>query len=266
MGVTPTMPAKKTSTGKPPATNPKAAPPATKSKAAAKKSPGESKKAPNPGQVALDAKLAAEAAEKDALAQKAAALDASCSGKEWQVCLSDVPKALQKAEGAGKTPLLLDSTEHNAVDTFYSYQMAQVIEGKKLVMKGRDPAGLAAVMEEARTLLVQAMAKGYALYLRMTNCAADVTGKYQDAQTLPVEVWDRLEVEKVLDAELTGSPFEGVVREADTDEYGGVDSLFVHKDFRVIVCSQFKVEDYEEFLARALPLEKMQPIVVTGND
>merc|ERR1711977_464725 len=75
--VTPTMPAKKTSTGKPPATkskaaphtNPKAAPPATKSKAAAKKSPGESKKAPNPGQVALDAKLAAEAAEKDALAQ-----------------------------------------------------------------------------------------------------------------------------------------------------------------------------------------------------
>merc|ERR1711959_853613 len=220
------------------------------------------RKAKNPGQIALDAKLATEAAEKDALAQKAAELDANCSGKEWQVRMQDVPKALQKAEDEGKTPLLLDSTEHNAVDTFYSYQMAQVIEGKKLVMQGRDPAGLAAVMEEARTLLVRAMAKGFTLYLRMTNCAADVTGKYQDAQTLPVEVWDRLEVEKVLDAELTGSPFEGVVREADTDEYGGVDSLFVHKDFRVIVCSQFKVEDYEEFLARALPLEKMQPIVV----
>merc|ERR1712054_485185 len=82
-----------------------------------------------------------------------------CSGKEWRVSMSEMPKAITKAETSGKTPLLLDMTSSHAVDTFYSYQMAQVMEG-------RDDSGLAAVMEESRELMVRAMARGFPLYLR----------------------------------------------------------------------------------------------------
>merc|ERR1712054_155994 len=77
-----------------------------------------------------------------------------CSGKEWRVSMSEMPKAITKAEASGKTPLLLDMTSSHAIDTLYSYQMSQVIEGKKLVMQGRTDTGLAGVMEESRALMV----------------------------------------------------------------------------------------------------------------
>merc|ERR1712054_225706 len=178
-----------------------------------------------------------------------------CSGKEWRVSMSEMPKAITKAEASGKTPLLLDMTSSHAIDTFYSYQMSQVIEGKKLVMQGRTDTGLAGVMEESRALMVRAMGRGFPLYLRMTNCAADVIGKYNDSRTLPVEVWDREEVQKVLEAgifEKEGNPFVGAVRPEDCED--GLGMFWVHKEFRAIVCSHFEVDDYEQFLAAALPL------------
>jgi len=252
--------------------------PPKKSTKATKKAPvkkvkaaagGAAEKEKNPGQVALDKKLAEEAEAKQAAAAVEAELAGRTSGKEWRITLPEMPKALLKAESEGKTPLLLDQTGHHGVDTFYSYQLAQVIEGKKLVMQGRDPAGLAQVMEESRTLLVRAMAKGYTLYLRMTNCAADLIGKYDQADTLPAQVWHHDVVKQVLDQdlfEMADHPLNAVIRDADCEEYGGRGMFFVHKDFRVIVCSHFSPEDYEEFLTRALPLDKMQAIIVEDTD
>lgn len=142
-----------------------------------------------------------------------------------------------------------------------------MIEGKKLVMQGRDAAGLEQVMEESRTLLVRAMARGYTLYLRMTNCAADIIKSYQDPATLPLQVWDRESVAPVLGEDLfdlDGNPLKAVVREDDSFDYDmGGRSFFVHKDFNVVVCSWFAPEEYEEYLTRALPLENLQVIHIT---
>jgi len=43
----------------------------------------------------------------------------------------------------------------------------------------------------------------------MTNCAADVIGKYKDASKLPIETWDRAEVSKTIGT--------------DVDAYGDVE-------------------------------------------
>lgn len=226
--------------------------------------------AKNPGQAALDAKLAAEAQAKQAAAEAEREQQERWSGRVWPATLPEMPKAIKKAQDEGLTPLILDQTPHKAVDTFYSYQMAQVVEGKKLVMQGRDPAGLAQVMEESRQLLLRAMAKGFTLYLRMTNCAADIVSSYQDPKKLPVEVWDHSEVRKVLGENLVeeDSPLKGVVDEDACFDHdmGSKDYFQVHKDFHVVVCSHFEVEDYEEFLARALPLDRMQAILINEHD
>lgn len=255
---------------------------ASKSKAAsAVKKSGVKKAAPskpeaekkNPGQANLDAKLAAEAAaakaEEDKKAEQAARWKPEL--KLWRASMTELTLAMNAAEAEGKTPLLLDHTEQKAVDTFFHYSShnPQVIEGKKLIMQGRDAAGLAEVMEESRGLLVRAMARGYTLYLRMTNCAADVIGKYQDPKALPIEVWDRLIVNQVRDEDLCDHeehPLRAVVTEDDCAEYSSVNYFGVHKEFRVVICSHFSEEDYGEFLERALPMEKLQAICITGED
>jgi len=218
----------------------------------------------NPGQEALDAKLAAEADAKRVAMELEAEQQSRWCGKVWNATLPEMPKAMKKAEAAGLTPLILDNTPQKAVDTFYSYQGAQVIEGKKLVMQGRTPDGLAQVMQECKALMLRAMARGYTLYLRMTNCAADVKDSYQNPNTLPLEVWDRALVNRVLGENLLDmedSPLRAVVTEDDCYEYDmGRGMFFVHKDFRVVICSHFEVEDYEEFLTRALPMERLQAI------
>merc|ERR1711988_48349 len=219
----------------------------------------------SPGQVALDKKLAAEEAAKQAALESEAEFAARCSGKVWRITMTEMPKAMRKAEEEMRTPLLLDATPHHAVDTFWSYRSAQIIEGKKLVLQGRDAPGLADVMEESRARLILAMAHGYTLYLRMTNCAADVIGKYDVADCLPAAVWNQDVVQQALEEdvmELPDHPLKSVVRDADCREHGAPAMFFVHKDFRVVVCSHLSVEDYEEFLVSALPLDKMQVIVV----
>merc|ERR1711998_140106 len=181
---TDTMPAKKTTVpAKKPAAKKKAASTASK---AAKSTKAE--EIPHPGQVALNAKLAAEKAEEDSKRAAEVDLSARCSGKEWRVSMKEMPQALQKAESEGKTPLVLDGTASHAVDTFYSYQLAQVIEGKKLVMQGRDAQGLAEVMEEARSLMVRAVERGYTLYLRYSRVSIWMAGLgFAWQNTVPLE-------------------------------------------------------------------------------
>merc|ERR1711977_690370 len=166
----------------------------------------------------------------------------------WEVKVTEIKDAWHAAQQQGKTPLLLDQTENKVMDTFFQYQNAQIVEAKKLIMQGRTPDGLAEVLDEARMQLVRSMGRGYTLYVRMTNSAADFRGKYNNPEMFPIEVMDRAVVEGALEEEITeqgNHPLAGVVRD-------------VHKEFNVVVCSHFKVEDYEEFLSKSIPLDKCQ--------
>merc|ERR1711998_175913 len=85
---TDTMPAKKTTVpAKKPAAKKKAASTASK---AAKSTKAE--EIPHPGQVALNAKLAAEKAEEDSKRAAEGDLSARCSGKEWRVSMKEMPQ------------------------------------------------------------------------------------------------------------------------------------------------------------------------------
>jgi len=104
-------------------------PVAVKKPGAAKKKSTSKDATQNPGQIALNAKFAAEAAAKKEMQDMERAQLERWSGKVWPAHLKEIKKAMQKAQDEGKTPLLLDQTENKAVDTFYCYaEGAQIIE------------------------------------------------------------------------------------------------------------------------------------------
>merc|ERR1711977_507597 len=123
---------------------------ATSKKKPASKGASKGAKVAGPQSKALSK---AQIAEKKAEATSLAAAEAEeakspWSGRIWKVPMPEMMAALAESEKIGKTPLLLDATEHKAVDTFYQYGGgmggggSRIIEGKKLVMEGRTPEGL----------------------------------------------------------------------------------------------------------------------------
>merc|ERR1711977_597762 len=185
----------------------------------------------------------AQIAEKKAEATSLAAAEAEEAKSPWSGRIWKVPMPEMMAGGGSR-----------------------IIEGKKLVMEGRTPEGLDSVMDEARKNLIRALTRGETLYVLMTICAADLSGKYCGEDTLPALLWDREAVSRVVGETVDAGDDAGwskVMRADDFEEFSSrLKCIFVDKGFRVVVCSHFSPDDYEDFLRGALPLEKFQPIVI----
>ena len=240
----------------------------------------------------MDKAIAAEATNEEAAK---VATDAFWEGQArqscWVVPMGDESTftrhcgllvALERARAAGKTPLLVDNSEDRLIDTYYSYQPAQVLDAKKLVLDERKGVARDALLEQSRVQLVRALRYGQALYIRLSNAACDFCNKYSSADTLPLQVFDAPAVE-ALNAEYgaeigrhadaadeaaehvganlwgaQGSPFATVLREADTDK-----GVFVpRRGFEVVLCTHLGARDFDELLAGKLPMTKLQPIAV----
>ena len=48
---------------------------------------------------------------------------------------TDLEVAVERCIGAGLTPLLLDSTNDKAVDAYYLYAAATIVEAKRMVLE-----------------------------------------------------------------------------------------------------------------------------------
>jgi hypothetical protein len=105
--------------------------------------------------------------------------------------------ALERARAAGKTPLLVDNSEDRVIDTYYSYQPAQILEAKKLVVEERQGTARAALLERARVQLVKALKLGQIVYVRMSNTACDFCSKYSGPDTLPIDIFDAHAIAKL---------------------------------------------------------------------
>ena len=184
--------------------------------------------------------------------------------------------AIERARGSGKTPLLIDNSKDRLIDTLYSYQQVQVLEAKRLILDEAKGMARSEVLERARTQLVKAIRFGQVLYVRMGNTACDFCGKYNGADTLPLEIFDAKAVAELneqygsapadvadekarhVGANLWGaqSPFGSVLREDDA-----VKGAFVpRRGFEVVLCTHLGAQDFAELLAGKVPMEKLQPI------
>ena len=173
-----------------------------------------------------------------------------------------------------KTPLLVDRSAHHAVDTFYKYEHAEIVDAKRLFMSERAGTPRPELMEGLRRQLVNAMRHGLTLYIRLENSACDFVGRYSAPDTFPLELFDAPFVEDFVEehgslfalpgydaragrnlAE-SGHPLAMVLRDPDTLA-GAFTPRF---GFTVVVCSHFAVSDFHEFLDGRLPMQMLQPI------
>jgi tetratricopeptide (TPR) repeat protein len=198
---------------------------------------------------------AAAAAE----AMGAPELTTTFEGPLWRAAVTEMEGAIERAYGAGKAPLLLDTSREHCVDLFFLYQPCTTIEAKRLVLDVRV-AGLSleAARERLRKLLVDAMRHGHTLLIQMGNSAADFVGTYCCADCFPDAIFTHSALPSGKDC-AADPTFSKVLREADTD---GAGRFFVPPSFRVAVSSHFGADSYARLLAGSLPLEALRPVQV----
>ena len=79
-----------------------------------------------------------------------------------KIPLTDLLEAIDRAVAAGKTPLVVDRSEHGVVDTFFSYRSVQVLDAKKLGLdRSLKKIPVPELLDEARAKLVNALKYGF---------------------------------------------------------------------------------------------------------
>ena len=102
-------------------------------------------------------------------------------GAEIKIPLTKLLEAIEWSLKAGLTPFILDDSEDNKVDTFFSYQSASILDGKKMgldVTMKKVP--IEEVMEGARKSIVAALKYGNILVVALTQSATDFATKFND--------------------------------------------------------------------------------------
>jgi hypothetical protein len=178
-------------------------------------------------------------------------------GGKIEIPLTKMPEAVEWSLKAGLTPMILDDSEDNKVDTFYSYQSAIVLDGKKMGLDMTiNKVPIEEVMEDARKKLVAALKHGNFLVVALTQSAADFATKFNDdSEPVKASGLDFSDGKKYLPLATFANGGRGLVAEEmlqslwrDEDKEQGIVCARDPDSFHVIVTSRFSAEDFEEFL------------------
>lgn len=216
------------------------------------------------------AAAAADAASKSSASAAAASSSSGTANDEsvyegdvWKVIVTDLEIGIAKAVLSGKTPLLLDHSTETAVDAYFLYAPATLIEAKKIVLDVRT-AGvpIETAKEELRRHLVHALIYGHCLVIRCANSAPDFVGTYCSDDHFPRAIfqqpqWPNGKDIKPGDSAKCG-PFARIFKPADAESFGHDGLVHVSKDFRCVVTSTFQPASFESFLKEQMPLEHLQ--------
>lgn len=170
-----------------------------------------------------------------------------------EVPLTGLLEAIEKALEQGKTPLIVDSSEDDKVNTYFSYRSAVLLDGKKMGLdKTLHRKQVRDILEEARAKLVSALKYGQPLVIAMTTSVTDFATTFNDATAraehglddkmyFPIEIFDN--AGRSL---LQQSFLDGLFREADLES-----GFAVSRDpqnFQVLLTTRFQREDFEDYL------------------
>mmetsp|Transcript_24695 Transcript_24695/g.32234 ORF Transcript_24695/g.32234 Transcript_24695/m.32234 type:complete len:241 (+) Transcript_24695:131-853(+) len=178
------------------------------------------------------------------------------------IALSDLPAKIEETIASGKWPLILDSNENSPAISFLTYQQMLCVEAKKAVAEVsiKKIKTVEEMREEWRQNLSKCLihknkvgsTPGFTFWLHMANSAVSFKEQYctGDDGDFPLVMFDCEEMKK----EEVKKKFikEGEMEPGD----------ILGNEFKMIITSQFQVEDYKEFLENALPLEKLHVLNV----
>lgn len=219
-----------------------------------------------------------DALEKKQEDEKAAKATAKASRFEgdgmWTIPLEELTDAINAAYAKGKTPLIVDNTEGFRSEVFFTYSGAYILECKKMIMdkaKGKEnPNIVEEVLEAERTRFWSGncFKHGQTVVFRMANSACDIKGTFNSEVFPSLKLLDASEVNKVLGPDqadnFKGSPFMAMCM--TDDQRTEHTCMGVNEKFRVVVITQFKEEDYKEYLDAMFPLDLCQPIKPTTKE
>jgi len=175
-----------------------------------------------------------------------------------------VQQLLEKVDEAilthKKWPLFLDSNDSKPVAAFLGYQQNMTIDAKKGMVESsiKKTNSIEEVQEEWRQLASKSLiaksqptagfqGAGCPLWLHMGASATDFKGKYSaEGSKFPIDIFS---CEKM-------ATEESKQKFVTEEEKGPVDLW--GKDFKVILTSDFELEDYKEFLENSIPLEQLK--------
>ena len=143
---------------------------------------------------AAAAEIAAEtsnvdsAAEAPAAAETSAATEAPAEGEAAAdalavktIPLTELKNEIDLAVAAGKTPLIVDNSEEDKVNTFFQYGSACMIDGKKMGLdKTMQNIPVPDIMEEARQKLATSLKLGQPVVFALTKSCTDFAGTFTD--------------------------------------------------------------------------------------
>lgn len=193
-----------------------------------------------------------------------------------EIDLIELLNECEMAAATNKTPLVIDNSADNKVDTFFAYRSFPVIDGKRMgLQKTMSKTPVPEIMEEARKKLIFALKIGMPLIICMTKSVTDFATTFNDTKArelhglpidlsfLPIELFDNAGKNLLKDEFL-----ESLIRKGDERKDTGDLAISRNPEgFHLIITSQFSPEDYEEYLfgnewGLPKPKDKYQVLII----
>ena len=166
--------------------------------------------------------------------------------------LTDLLTAIEQSVANGKTPLIVDRSADNKVDTFFSYRSAVVLDGKKMGLdKSINKIPVEEILESARKKLVNALKYGYPFVIALQQSVTDFATTFTDeaCPDLPSNVehyFPRLVFERGGKGLLSDESLNSLFREEDKE--GGVAFCRDASNFHVVITTRFSPDDFAGYL------------------
>eukprot|EP00927_Polykrikos_kofoidii_P008181 TRINITY_DN13395_c0_g1_i1.p1 TRINITY_DN13395_c0_g1~~TRINITY_DN13395_c0_g1_i1.p1 ORF type:complete len:361 (-),score=72.63 TRINITY_DN13395_c0_g1_i1:41-1075(-) len=208
-----------------------------------------------------------EAAENSKKASEAK-LEAEKYGHDgvWQIKVADLTTAMDMARKKGKTPLIIDNTEHLVTETFFTYNGSFIFECKKWIVEKAKGKPVEEIFEEERLRFYtsgKCLTHGRTVVFRMANSACDILGKFNDVESFPAAaLLDAGQVEKCVGCENASNLKDSPLLAFAPSEMEKAELCMtgIHQDFSVVVITQFEEDNFKEYLEAVLPLHLLQPM------
>ncbi|KAJ3126781.1 hypothetical protein HK100_010086 [Physocladia obscura] len=156
------------------------------------------------------------------------------------------------------TPLLIDPS--GRVDTYFTYAgNGLVVDCKKILIQCDIQKAVSKedAKEELRKVIVAGLKHGKTMVFTMMN-SAFAFQKYFDDKFFPECILQQAGAEFLKDK----NAYNPCLRKEDLDEFGG---FYPNNDFKVLLTTQFELEDYEQFLEKSLDLMNVVPVFIENE-
>jgi hypothetical protein len=178
------------------------------------------------------------------------------------VPLSGLLGTIEEAIGNGRTPLIVDNSEDDKVNTYFSYRSTVMLDGKKMGLdKVLNNIPISDIMVGARAKLVRAIKFRYPLVIALTKSVTDFKTTFTDEACRKMENHQGMDFKSgkksyfPLNVFINGgkgmlkeSALNALFTEEDKKEALSVSEYRDDEAFVVIITTQFSPADFEDYL------------------